>query len=487
MPRLKRRSIVDPTTGKRKLTRTWYAWVPDGRGSTRLVSTHCTDKKAAEAAANDLERCAVDPTYASAHETSIERVLADYAASRKRMKRAEATLKFVAEKSGHIKRVLVDAEGVRMAKLVNHPLMLKYVDRRQAEGASNSTILKELGVFKAAWRLARRNGYVGFSADDWMPELESDGVARTRWLTPWEVVGIATVLHEKPHRMAVVAFAVATGCDASALWRARREDVAPDRSWARIHGTKRKSRERTAHLPLPEQRSLLDWAVAHADGTDGVLFTRWGNIRRDLADACTKLGIPRCSPNDLRRSYAKWLRNAGIEPALVGPAMGHADGRMVERVYGKMTDSELGDVMAKRLAAMLPPARLMSGEAGQGGTSGGTAGDENAEKKAENVVHRGRVERPTRGFSIRDEATANPEERRETDPDCPANVRRSRKKPAPRNAQAYVAVQLRKALPAALRADRRGTLGPLAKAARVLAGARKPRRAKSPRVTRGAS
>jgi len=43
---------------------------------------------------------------------------------------------------------------------------------------------------------------------------------------------------------------------------------------------------------------------------------------------------PPCSPNDLRRTYATWLRAQGVEPQLIGAAMGHRDSRMVERVTG---------------------------------------------------------------------------------------------------------------------------------------------------------
>lgn len=51
--------------------------------------------------------------------------------------------------------------------------------------------------------------------------------------------------------------------------------------------------------------------------------------------------IRRCSPNDLRRTCATWLRAAGVSPELIAPAMGHADTRMVERVYGRLPVEDL--------------------------------------------------------------------------------------------------------------------------------------------------
>ncbi len=61
----------------------------------------------------------------------------------------------------------------------------------------------------------------------------------------------------------------------------------------------------------------------------------------DLADACRRAGISTVSPNDLRRTFGTWLRLQGVAPHFIGVAMGHADSRMVERVYGRMPEENL--------------------------------------------------------------------------------------------------------------------------------------------------
>lgn len=38
-------------------------------------------------------------------------------------------------------------------------------------------------------------------------------------------------------------------------------------------------------------------------------------------------GIASCSPNDLRRTYAKWMRLARVPAEIVAPTMGHRDTR----------------------------------------------------------------------------------------------------------------------------------------------------------------
>jgi integrase len=97
-------------------------------------------------------------------------------------------------------------------------------------------------------------------------------------------------------------------------------------------------------------RSLLEYALAYAGG-DGLLFRRWSNVRRDLHAACAAVKIPPCSPNDLRRTCATWLRAAGASPDLIAPVMGHADTRMVERVYGRLPLEDLRRRLAHAIGA----------------------------------------------------------------------------------------------------------------------------------------
>jgi hypothetical protein len=65
-------------------------------------------------------------------------------------------------------------------------------------------------------------------------------------------------------------------------------------------------------------------------------------------------GIERCSPNDLRRTFATWMRADGVPPNLIGSMMGHADSRMVERVYARLGIEALGAAVAQALGLPAP-------------------------------------------------------------------------------------------------------------------------------------
>jgi integrase len=108
-----------------------------------------------------------------------------------------------------------------------------------------------------------------------------------------------------------------------------------------LDGTKRTQRRRIVPIVTEDQWRLLEYALKHAEGKNGMLFGPWGKLCRDLAVACDKLGIPHCTPNDLRHTCATWLRASGAPIELIAPVLGHADTRMVERVYGRLPTEDL--------------------------------------------------------------------------------------------------------------------------------------------------
>jgi len=152
-----------------------------------------------------------------------------------------------------------------------------------------------------------------------------------------------------PDRAARVVFLVST----SACWRetelARREDGGEGQVTVLLCSTKQSARHRTVPVVSPAQRSLLAHALEHTGGTKGSLFTPWRNARRDLAEACERAGIERCSPNDLRRTFASWQVEAGVPLFPIAQAMSHKDTRMLERVYGRQAPDKLAALMTRAM------------------------------------------------------------------------------------------------------------------------------------------
>ena len=182
--------------------------------------------------------------------------------------------------------------------------------------------------------------------------------------------------------------------------RARWEDIREDRTFVRLRGTKTELSDRFVPIAGQAAMTLLSHAVTNAQGEGGMLFQPWTNHRRDIADACKRASIERCSPNDLRRTFATWLRRAGISPDLIAPAMGHVDSRMVERVYGRLTPEQLRENL---IAKMLPACSAGSTDSTKLGGFGGQlphSADSQAAYFTGSEVPRAGIEPATRGFSV---------------------------------------------------------------------------------------
>jgi hypothetical protein len=127
-----------------------------------------------------------------------------------------------------------------------------------------------------------------------------------------------------------------------------------------------------------------------------LLFRPWGNSRRDLTQACERAGIPPVSPNDLRRTFGTWLRLHGVAPHFIGVAMGHADSRMVERVYGRMPEENLRATLNEHV----DPCSAYVATTASNGRRERRVRHPKTSHSSRNLVSRDGIEPPTRGFSI---------------------------------------------------------------------------------------
>jgi integrase len=300
-------------------------------------STGTSDRKAAELFVAQLERRAADPTYRAPDGTTLSRSLKTFYGQQLERGRAEGTLKMYDTHAAHLCRVL--GEETPIASLSAEELD-GYVSARRGEGAQDPTIHKELTTLRGTLKLARRHRKYPFALDEVMPQISGASKPGKRHLLLGDVMAL---LRELPiHRAAVVAFIVATGADWASVVAAKKGDVNLRAGTILVRGTKNNHRWRTLPILAPF-RELVQVA------TNNLPFSPWGNVRRDLAVACGHAGVTKVTPRDLRRSHGTILTQAGVEPHLVGKMLGHADSRMVDRVYGQMSVKALGALVSDRL------------------------------------------------------------------------------------------------------------------------------------------
>ena len=334
---------------KRKEGPAWWCWYYTGDGERRQRSTRCTDRRAAETVLRHFERDAADPADAAARKATMNEALL---LLRERARRdvesgalAHATFTIYETKIGHIARVF--GHQFKLGRLTASDVD-RFIEQRRGEGVTDHTIKKELVKLGQALKVAKRAGIWAGDIDKVMPvRFEPKYKPRKTYLTRGELQRLLPNL--PPDRAAAVAFIVAMSPRKSEMLRALRTDATPDATMVPLRGTKTERASRTVPVVLDWQKDLLRFALKQAEGTGGLLFTRWTNAYRDLALACRKAGVPRVSFNDLRRTHATWMRDEGVSPSNVGAMMGHTTGAMVERVY----DGRTPELLAQRIEAEL--------------------------------------------------------------------------------------------------------------------------------------
>lgn len=343
----------------------WHARIKTDAGwVSRSLGTD--SRKVARIKLEEAELREVDSVYRAANETTLHDAADDFEASRRVKGRAEGTFHMYGVKLGHLERIF----GADMPlKYLQPPhgssRVDKYVTKRLAEGASRSTIGKELSTLRGLLKVAKRAGKYAGDLAAVLPEAWSnDYEPRRTALSPAQVDALVKHLAapaawvdklgreyeredgaaERMNKAALAGFLVATGARWSEALGTERSAVDMKRGLVhfKITKTKRSGRGEKWVPITPLTRPLLEQVMAATAGRR-VMFEPWRNVRRDLANACEALEIPKVTPNDLRRTHANWLRAAGVDLGSIADVLGHVDSRMVEKVYGKLKPEQLRD------------------------------------------------------------------------------------------------------------------------------------------------
>ena len=331
---------------KNRNSKIWYTRIRYPDGSKRERSTGCTDITAARVARGRLEREAMaeaDPARNEKKEYALGQCLADYIASRVRIGRASGTISMYETKSGHLVRLL----GADMDVNSLTPEQVEaYVDWRKSEGSHTHTIFKELTSLYAALRHGRRRGFRGHVDDLKVEGFRANYVPRERYLTVEEFNALEAQF--RPDRARHLRFLVLCGASLGEAERCERQHVDLIQGLLHLPGTKTDTRRRRIPFgKLPDLHRLLSAILDTLPRSQMRLFLPWSNIRRDLSTACKEIGIDSCSPNDLRRTFGTWLKNRGLDSAVIARLMGHSSTRMVDRVYGRINDDTLADALGR--------------------------------------------------------------------------------------------------------------------------------------------
>lgn len=308
----------------------WYGQFKEIDGRRRQVCLHTTDRAEATRRLR-LRSSTTSKAPAHAPTLSLSDCLSHFVARGCR-DRSPATVRFYRQRAEQLVRV---AGGLDVNAATKSDWQV-IIDKRLDEGASRSTVYKELVTIRQAMSHAIGRGVAIASPD--LPDFSADYKPRRRWLSDSKALELLSKAPER--RRLWILVAVWSGLRLSEVEGLKWSDVDLGRRWMLSRGTKTKKSER--HLPIaPELLSALE--AVPSSRRRGLVVGPWPSVRRFLR---RHYGI---SPNDLRRTFASLLKNRGVDSAVVAKLLGHTSTRMVDLVYGHLADETL-----ERAVSLLP-------------------------------------------------------------------------------------------------------------------------------------
>ena len=377
-------------------------------------SLRTSDPKVAKARLRELELHATDPG-ANSKETLGGAL--NYFTGIACAAKPASTRSSYEQKAAHLGRLM----GAVPLALLGIEHSERYIATRLDEGAHRHSIHKELVVLRGALKSARQRKVWRGSMEDTVPKFAAKYEPKETYLT-WEqfcAMGMklvpalplkateAAILGSDALRAERAFFCILIVTTSARLGEVYKLDWSHvDKNRMVISLPKGKTKGRKVQIAT----ELWPWLEAFGDqaGWTGPMVREWGNVRRDLASACLRAGVPRVTPNDLRRTFASWLKQNDVDSSVVAQLMGHSSTRMVDLVYGKLDAGTLARAIGRL------PGGVTDGvtDSGANRWTGGTAGTTLAHAAITNSVEesaisttsrvpRDGIEPPTRGFSVR--------------------------------------------------------------------------------------
>lgn len=214
-------------------------------------------------------------------------------------------------------------------------LCQSYAIKRRLSGVADGTVIKELGVLKAALGWANVAGEAVF-------EMPPAPQARDRYITLEEFNRLVDAC-ELPHIKLFALLAWYTAGRASAIFELTWDRVDFERGQIKLSKGAGRQKGR-ATVPIADR--LRTALMAAVEARTGDFVVEWAGhpvkgVARAFGAACVRAGLEDVSPHVLRHSAAVRMVENGVDLAKVGQYLGHTDLKVTYRVYARFTPGHL--------------------------------------------------------------------------------------------------------------------------------------------------
>lgn len=297
----------------------WAAvWRADGRTQRRSLLT--SDRGEAERRLKDLRIDAPGDTVAAA--------MAAYMVEKRGRARSFKAIEFSW-------KALEPKFGALRPDQINRDICREYAATRRKAGITDGTIIKDLGVLRAALNWAKKG-----NGATW--EMPSAPPPRERYLTKEEVDRLIEAA-KMPHLRLFILLAYSTAGRASAIL---------DLTWDRVDMAKKQirlaksegRRKGRATVPMTERLRRALQEASEARTCEYVV--EWGgrqvgSVKRAFATAAADAGLDDISPHVLRHSAAVHMAEAGNSFPEIAQFLGHTNPAITFKVYGRFSPTHL--------------------------------------------------------------------------------------------------------------------------------------------------
>ncbi len=238
--------------------------------------------------------------------------------------------------------------GGLKAHVIDTPLIRKYISHRQAQGAMNATINRELAALRRMFRLAAQDDRIPKVPH--FPMLEENNV-RSGFLEHADYLQLHAALPDylKP----VLTMAYWTGCRKAEILGLKWSQVDFLNRQITLEAPATKNNEPRT-IPVCEElyRVLVSLHAVRAKKGPGrdLVFTNRGNPIRYLYNAwravTTRVGLPGLLLHDCRRTAVRNLVRAGVSDKVARAISGHKTRSVFDR-YNIVDERDLRDATAK--------------------------------------------------------------------------------------------------------------------------------------------